>query len=338
MILVSCVTGRPLIIWGAWCEMKKKFVRRVAEKNPSKGPPKKKIMFSQFHPKKFFFVIKKNFFGQFWPKKIKIWFGGSPKKKSFAKIRTAPPQMINGRPLMLSAAEHHQNVKAMDMILKKIVEDPHSSSCQSISYQDYEGPFASLNPTGSSFAANPLVGTRQNLANGAMNNNVGNMSDSVKNLTLNAAAQAAGNMAAGAGGGAGGQGGNNQALENVKATLRGSGYTEQAVEEITSAMHTLANYGLLGLVLGLMNLKNGELQNLAKAGFSDQAGQKTHGHQGNINLGILSFISNNAGSPSFIGNGSNAPSADSNPSVIGPVRSTTTTMAGGDTGEGNDMT
>ena len=63
---------------------------------------------------------------------------------------------------MLSAPEHDQNVKAMDMILKKIVEDPLSSSCPNISYQDYKGPVASSNPTGSPFAANPLVATPQN--------------------------------------------------------------------------------------------------------------------------------------------------------------------------------
>ncbi len=223
------------------------------------------------------------------------------------------------------------------MILKKIVEDPQSSSCPNISYQDYKGPVASSNPTGSPFAANPLVNP-QNFPNGTMNNSVGNMSNSMNNLTLNAAAQGGGNMAAGAGGGAGGQAGNNPALENLKATLRGSGYTEQAVEEISAAMYTLANYGFLGLGLGLMNLNNGGLQNLAQAGFNNQAANQAHGHQGNINLGILSSNPNNAGPPSLLGNGSNAPSADSNPSVFGPVGSTTTTMAGGDTGEGNSTT
>ncbi len=217
----------------------------------------------------------------------------------------------------------------MDMILKKIVDDPLSSSCPNISYQDYKGPVASSNPTGSPFAASPLVGTPQNFPNGTMNNGFGNMSNSMNNWTLYLAAQGAVYMAAGAGGGAGGQDGNNTALENLKAILRGSGYTEQAVDEISAAMYTLANYGFLGLCLGLMNLNNGGLQNLAQAGFSNQAGQQSHGHQGNINLGINP---NNAGPRSLLGNGFNAPWADSNPIVFA------TTMAGGDTGKGNNTT
>lgn len=40
-------------------------------------------------------------------------------------------------------------------------------------------------------------------------------------------------------------------LDHIKVTLRGSGYSEQATAEITAAMRTLAQYGILGMGLGL---------------------------------------------------------------------------------------
>lgn len=43
----------------------------------------------------------------------------------------------------------------------------------------------------------------------------------------------------------------NQLLEHIKVTLRSSGYSDQATMEITSAMSTLATYGILGMGLGL---------------------------------------------------------------------------------------
>jgi RNA-binding protein Nova len=42
-----------------------------------------------------------------------------------------------------------------------------------------------------------------------------------------------------------------QLLEHIKVTLRSSGYSDQATMEITSAMSTLATYGILGMGLGL---------------------------------------------------------------------------------------
>ena len=44
--------GRSLMIWGGG-----DFVRRVAEKNPSKGPPNRKVTSGQFNPTKYFYVI-----------------------------------------------------------------------------------------------------------------------------------------------------------------------------------------------------------------------------------------------------------------------------------------
>ena len=42
-----------------------------------------------------------------------------------------------------------------------------------------------------------------------------------------------------------------QLLEHIKMTLRSSGYSDQATSDITSAMGTLAQYGILGMGLGL---------------------------------------------------------------------------------------
>lgn len=42
-----------------------------------------------------------------------------------------------------------------------------------------------------------------------------------------------------------------QLLEHIQVTLRGSGYSDQATNEITAAMSTLAQYGILGMGLGL---------------------------------------------------------------------------------------
>lgn len=44
-----------------------------------------------------------------------------------------------------------------------------------------------------------------------------------------------------------------QMIENFRGMLRACGYTEDAVNEICNAMATLANYGMLGLGLGLGN-------------------------------------------------------------------------------------
>ena len=214
------------------------------------------------------------------------------------------------------------------MIIGKIVEDPQSSSCPNISYQDYKGPVASSNPTGS-----PFANAAHANGNGGMNGNqpfnsgpVGTIGTGMNNLNLNS------------GGGSGGNGISNPALENLKATLRGSGYAEQAVEEISAAMYTLANYGFLGLGLGLgLNLGNsGGGGNMGNMNSGMNMGNQQGGN--NLNLanlaGILSGNAPNNGASLLGGAGNGGSGGDGNPSVFGPVGSTTTTLAGGDTGEG----
>ncbi|KAK3093688.1 hypothetical protein FSP39_018925 [Pinctada imbricata] len=150
------------------------------------------------------------------------------------------------------AGEMDANKKAVDLLLQKIVEDPQSGSCPNISYADYTGPVASANPTGSPFANNSFTQNRtqevvvntnnfqpQSAAFGiGFNGNVLNSSlgSGITNLNLNASLSGPGGSMTSA------------SLENLKMTLRGSGYSEQATEEISVAMTTLANYGILNMI------------------------------------------------------------------------------------------
>ncbi|XP_061173233.1 RNA-binding protein Pasilla-like isoform X7 [Saccostrea echinata] len=156
---------------------------------------------------------------------------------------------------ILSGGEIENNRKAVELILQKIVEDPQSGSCPNISYADYTGPVASANPTGSPFANNAFtqsrsqemvqVNTNNYQAQGAtaysigFNGNVLNSSlgSGMTNLNINAALGGNPNGAFTSAG-----------LESLKMTLRGSGYSDQATEEIVVAMNTLANYGILNMI------------------------------------------------------------------------------------------
>ena len=164
------------------------------------------------------------------------------------------------------AGEMDANKKAVDLILQKIVEDPQSGSCPNISYADYTGPVASANPTGSPFANTSFTQNRtqevvvntnnfqpQGTAYGiGFNGNVLNNSlgSGITNLNLNASLSGPGGTMTSAG------------LESLKMTLRGSGYSEQQTEEISVAMSTLANYGILNMI-GLNQFPGmGTMQNI----------------------------------------------------------------------------
>jgi len=179
------------------------------------------------------------------------------------------------------AGEIDANMKAMDLILQKIVEDPQSSSCPNISYADYTGPVASANPTGSPFANTPYQARGTELVNNTAaaaayagqgfnfstngNNSYNGMGGLAGlNMTLSASAM-------GLGGPMGAQ-----ALENLKMTLRSSGYTEQATEEISTAMNTLAHYGILGGVSGVNQMgANMTASSLASMQGMQMPGQTT---------------------------------------------------------------
>ena len=238
-----------------------------------------------------------------------------------------------------------QNKLAIDMVFAKIQEDPQSGSCPNISYIDFKGPVASSNPTGSPFAGPQGPPGRMMDMGGAGGPGgvFGNIGNSMNNLNLNS-----GNNN---GGGAGGAAGNGGALENLKSTLRGSGYSEQAVEEISHAMFTLANYGFLGLGLGLGGLNIGSglgggplggnltLANLAgilagNAPPPPPPQQQNNSLLGNGGAGGPNPAAAAAAAAAAAGAGGVA-NGDSKPSVFGPVGSTSTSLAGGDTGEGS---
>ncbi|XP_064600152.1 RNA-binding protein Nova-1-like isoform X2 [Liolophura sinensis] len=234
------------------------------------------------------------------------------------------------------AGDMESNKKAVELILQKIVEDPQSGSCPNISYADYTGPVASANPTGSPFAniasqynqnrgmelgmaasnlpnnfnASNFTGASiagfsgMNANNGAfgLNNSIGS---GMTNLNLNSAMS--GSMSS-------------SALDNLKATLRNQGYSEQATDEISLAMNTLASYGILGMGLGIGNV--GPMSNLSNLGASNTS-------LGNLNLGAsplgpTSIISNtttntnSSVSSSFLGT---TTATGTGGSLFGPVGS-----------------
>ncbi|WAR18354.1 LOW QUALITY PROTEIN: NOVA1-like protein, partial [Mya arenaria] len=166
------------------------------------------------------------------------------------------------------SGDMENNKKAVDLILQKIVEDPQSGSCPNISYADYTGPVASANPTGSPFANTNFMQNQQQEMSGVGNNSFAggatfgfgfnpnalggaNMGGGLANFNI-------GNLLAGGGMTPG-------ALDSLRMTLRNSGYSDQATEEISSAMSTLANYGILGIM--------GTQQNVQQAQMSMQGPQ-----------------------------------------------------------------
>ncbi|XP_046333338.2 RNA-binding protein Pasilla-like isoform X5 [Haliotis rufescens] len=220
-----------------------------------------------------------------------------------------------------STGDLESNRKAMDMILQKIVEDPQSGSCPNISYADYTGPVASANPTGSPFANTTFIQNRSpemaisnnNFAGGGFgfgvngnapagfNNNVG------VNFNLNAAAVAGGGAMSGA------------AIDNLKLTLRNSGFTDQATEEISAAMSTLANYGILGMGLGI-----GGVGNIAPSNLGGATG-----------LGGLSLGTPTIGATSMMASSTTTTSSVSNAFLNTSNNSTSATSLFGPVGSGS---
>ncbi|CAG2104513.1 unnamed protein product [Medioppia subpectinata] len=159
--------------------------------------------------------------------------------------------------------EIENNKKACAMIIAKIVEDPQSGSCLNVSYADVTGPVANFNPTGSPYAnagnssgGNSAV-TNSNpsySSNGSLNSLSPTLTNSF-NSPQNAGAQG-GLMQVNSFGPAVSSGNPAQMIESLRQMLRSCGYNEDAVAEICSAMNTLANYGMLGLGLGLGGMFN----------------------------------------------------------------------------------
>ncbi|GFS32253.1 RNA-binding protein Nova-1 [Trichonephila inaurata madagascariensis] len=161
--------------------------------------------------------------------------------------------------------EMENNKTACHMILAKVVEDPQSGSCLNVSYADVTGPVANFNPTGSPFA-NPgsVPSGAMNNSNTSYNSN-GSLNSLSPTVTDSFHSPQTGTSHTGivpfAGVGMSGPTipptNATQIIETVKNVLRGNGYSEQALSEITAAMNTLASYGLLSLGLGILNGVNG---------------------------------------------------------------------------------
>lgn len=169
---------------------------------------------------------------------------------------------------------------AVSIIVHKIEEDPQSSSCPNVSYSDFKGPVASASPTGSPFAHQ----STPNNVNSPMSMN------QMQNAGMNRQNHSGG------------------AIDNLKAALRFSGFSEPAVEEISSAVCILASYGFLGFGMSL-----------GLGGFGNAPGT-------NLSLANIANIMQGVNNP---GNMSRAGPAAGDVGVFGPIGSTT--MAGDNT-------
>ncbi|XP_056021753.1 RNA-binding protein Pasilla-like isoform X17 [Ostrea edulis] len=238
------------------------------------------------------------------------------------------------------AGEVDNNRKAVELILQKIVEDPQSGSCPNISYADYTGPVASANPTGSPFANNAftqnrsqemVVNTNNYQAQGAtaysigFNGNVLNSSlgSGMTNLNINAALGGNPNGAFTSAG-----------LESLKMTLRSSGYSEQATEEISVAMNTLANYGILNMIA--LNQIPGLTMQSMPAQSATIAGMNLNSSMGATQMiaATPTTSAQTVNSNSFLNTSNNSTTAGS---LFGPVGSGSSGLGSSGSGAGSSL-
>lgn len=213
--------------------------------------------------------------------------------------------------------EMENNKRACTMIISKIMEDPQSGSCLNVSYADVQGPVANYNPTGSPFANASQAGSS---AGYSPNGSLGSMSPGMAAAAqmgsyTNPQGMIAASMAAMA------QSTNaQQFIENFHATLRGTGYSEEATAEITTAMNTLANYGMLGLSLGLSGFgatMANPVANTAPLGINM-----------NMNMNAANMYATTAQAASASPMDTTGPGIPSN-SMFGPIGSVAATAPGG---------
>lgn len=221
------------------------------------------------------------------------------------------------------------------MIISKIMEDPQSGSCLNLSYSDVTGPVANFNPIGSPYAntggnssqssshhhhhqSNVTNSNASYSSNGSLNS----LSPTLTNSFSSAQGQAApGSMMQFSSMNLGPAITNNSAqlIESIKAMLRVSGYTEEAVSEICSAMNTLANYGMLGLGLGLQGMFNGLnaqppiFSNLSMPLPGNQTGPPQHTNNCAADLTALgNAVANNNGHQHLYSSTTGVPNLDCN--------------------------
>ena len=226
------------------------------------------------------------------------------------------------------------------MILQKVVEDPQSGSCPNISYADYTGPVASANPTGSPFANTAftqnrtqemVVSSNQYPQQGAAAYGIGingnmlsnSLGSGISNLNLNAALAGTqtGSMSTGA-------------LENLKMTLRSSGYSDHATEEISMAMNTLASYGILGMI-GLNQMPGTQTISMAGGANAQQQIMSMNTTMGANMMAVTpTSQQQNPNNASYLNNSANSATG----SLFGPVGSGTSGLgSSGSTGAGSSL-
>lgn len=153
--------------------------------------------------------------------------------------------------------ETENNRVACELILMKIVQDPQSGNCLNVSYADVTGPIANFNPTGSPFANPNSVkgGLNNSSATYSSNDSLNSLSPSLGNNFHTPQSSGMVSFSASMGGPPANV---SQVIERFKTMLRSSGYSEQALSEIGTAMNTLANYNIPSYnILGLCINGNG---------------------------------------------------------------------------------
>ncbi|XP_042901937.1 RNA-binding protein Pasilla [Parasteatoda tepidariorum] len=219
--------------------------------------------------------------------------------------------------------EIENNKIACSMILAKIVQDPQSGNCLNVSYADVTGPIANFNPTGSPFA-NPRPSGAANTSNTSYSSNdslnsIGPSMVNLQNSQNNTAQQAAG-MVPVSGMGMPGPSipttNHAQAIEMAKVMLSRSGYSDQAIHEITAAFNTLASYGLLGS--GALNMCNGMNGVPVLSGMGMSNPNPTMPSAGVTSQGIYSSM---AGVPGMEGAASSSDPMGTGSSMFGTIRS-----------------
>lgn len=152
------------------------------------------------------------------------------------------------------------NRKACCMILSKIAEDPQSGSCLNVSYAEVTGPVANFNPTGSPYAHN---GTNANPAGYSPVHNNNGTTPYVNNMGVN--------LSIGLGMSPPNTAMMNQLMDHLRSSLRTAGYPDQSLSEVGQAINTLANYGMLGIIINGNNMAPE-----TGASWINQSGHVTH--------------------------------------------------------------
>ncbi|PAA71737.1 hypothetical protein BOX15_Mlig000459g1 [Macrostomum lignano] len=150
---------------------------------------------------------------------------------AYVQISQKPKEQALAERCVTVAGETQQARAAMSLILEKIASDPQSASCPNISYSSMSGPVASAYPTGSPYALSSGASGTGLGAGGAAGAAGGGLREPQSPAGAAAAAAAACPVS----------------FETLRASLRQSGYTEPAVDEIVGAMLILANYGFFSL-------------------------------------------------------------------------------------------